>query len=120
MELDHAKLLRRIQGVARLSSPVRAVVRYLATDPGFVRAVAPESDAVKIDEQFVWPIVVQSLCVLRSGMAWPPEPVTAATIDGLTGVPSFAVALAHANLVATEGGMYDLIPLEPALPAVKS
>jgi hypothetical protein len=93
----------------RHHEPVLKMVRFLAQDPWFSRAVCPDSDAVTVSEEFVFPLVLQALAAVRGGMKWPPPPMDEMTVDRLAGIPRFARALIASGLVTPDAdGLLDL------------
>lgn len=97
---------------------LKAITRFLAADPWFVRSVCPGSDAITCNEAFVYPLVLQSVVVLRGVLRWPPPPMNDDSIERLCGVPQFGRALEAAGVCKRdEDGLYDLIPIDRILPA---
>ena len=100
---------------------LKAITRFLAADPWFVRSVCPGSDAITCNEAFVYPLVLQSVVVLRGVLRWPPPPMNDDSIERLCGVPQFGRALEAAGVCKRdEDGLYDITPIDRIVPTVSS
>lgn len=111
----YPRFLQKVFRENRGRDEVKRIVRFLATDPWFVRAVG--SDGLAVNEAFVFPLVLQALVTLRAAVRWPPPPMNDDSIERLTGVPQFGRALDAAGVVKRDtDGLYDLIPVETLLP----
>ncbi len=96
---------------------IQTLVRFLASDPWFVRAVCPGSDAIRINEVFVYPLAMSALTSLRGAVRWPPPPMNDDSIERISGVPQLGRALDHAGVCKRdEDGLYDLTPIDRILP----